>query len=180
MAVFHQIKLTAHNGFDARFMAFSHKFKDTEHIAVVSNGNGGHLVGFCFFKQLFNISRAVEQGVLGMTVEVGELHVGVSVNVFLIKKSPQTIGCAAEQRVLGSDRRFGDSGGGRIACWGISQCFFNQIKILKLSAAPSSNEYWVRTDVSVTMEVGELHVGVLYFQVLYHMSSRQDCMTFNT
>jgi len=34
---------------------------------------------------------------LGMTVEVGELHVGVSVNVFLIKKSPQTISCAVEQ-----------------------------------------------------------------------------------
>jgi hypothetical protein len=59
------------------------------------------------------------------------LHVGVLVNVFIIKKSPQTISRAAEQGVLGSDRRFGGSVGGRIACWGISQCFYNQYWVIR-------------------------------------------------
>jgi hypothetical protein len=53
---------------------------------MVGNGNGGHLVGFGFFEKLFYICCAIEQGVLSMAVKVGELHIGVSVNVFVIKK----------------------------------------------------------------------------------------------
>ena len=74
MPVVHYIEFAADDGFYALvFGRLGHKLERAEHIAVVGDGQGFHAVGFGFFEERRDGGCAVEQGVLGMAVEVGEL-----------------------------------------------------------------------------------------------------------
>ena len=72
--IFDHIKFAAHNGFDALLGGLGHKLEYAKHIAVVGNSHGGQIVLFSLLNQLFNVSLPVEQRVLGVAVEVRELH----------------------------------------------------------------------------------------------------------
>ena len=70
----HHIKFTSDDGFyPFVFGRLRHKLERTEHVAVVGDRNGFHTIGSGFFKQRRNTRRAVEQGELGVAVEVCEL-----------------------------------------------------------------------------------------------------------
>ena len=72
--VSHYVKFTAHDGFDAVLPGLRHEFERAEHISVVGDGDGGHVVVFGLFEHLTDVRRAVEKGVFGVAVQVGELH----------------------------------------------------------------------------------------------------------
>jgi hypothetical protein len=68
MPVFYQVKFTAHDGLYVIFIGFGYKLKRPEHISVVGQGYGGHVVGLGLFHHAGNFGRSVEQGKLGMAV----------------------------------------------------------------------------------------------------------------
>ena len=71
------VKFAAHDRFYALvFGGFGHELEHPEHIAVVGDGQAFHAVGGGFFKKAGDGSGAVEQGVLGVAVEVGEIGHG--------------------------------------------------------------------------------------------------------
>ena len=72
VAVFHQIKLAAHNGLHVVLVGLGHEVERPEHVAVVGEGHGGHPVGLGLFHQGADAGLAVEKGVLGVRVEVRE------------------------------------------------------------------------------------------------------------
>jgi hypothetical protein len=55
------------------FGRFCYKLKGPEHVAMVCDGQGLHAIGGRFFKQTGNGCSAIEQGKLGMAVEVCEI-----------------------------------------------------------------------------------------------------------
>ena len=84
--VFNHIKFAPDNGFDALLGSFGYELKNPEHIAVIGDGHGRHIVGFSLVNQLLNIGLPIEQGVLGMAMEVRELHttrfIGLKIGFF--------------------------------------------------------------------------------------------------
>src|SRR5882724_11703752 len=53
-------------------ICLGHKFKCAEHIAMVCDGNGGHVFFDGFFIQAWDGSCPVEQAKLGVNMQVGE------------------------------------------------------------------------------------------------------------
>ncbi|MNL54575.1 hypothetical protein D3C87_1779160 [compost metagenome] len=70
MPVFDHIKLTTDNRLDTLLITFGYKLENPEHIAVVGDGDRGHIVLFRLFEKLLNIGCTVEQRKLGMTVQM--------------------------------------------------------------------------------------------------------------
>ncbi len=62
------------DGFDAGFLGGVVELDHAEHGAMVGDGQGGHVHLFGTLDQLLDIAKAVEQGVFGVNVEVGEGH----------------------------------------------------------------------------------------------------------
>ncbi len=62
------------DGLDADLLRSVVKLDHTEHGAVVGDGEGGHVHLFGTLDQLLDITEAVEEGVFGVDVEVGEGH----------------------------------------------------------------------------------------------------------
>ena len=81
MSVFCDIELTAHDGFDFRGALFigwigwmviglGHELEHPEHVAVITDGQGRHVVLHRLFVQRLDRGSPVEQGILCVNVKV--------------------------------------------------------------------------------------------------------------
>ncbi len=67
-----QVTLQPDDGFDPGFGGLLEKFDHPEHGAVVGDGDGGHAHFPGAGDQLGYLAKTIQQGVLGMQVEVDE------------------------------------------------------------------------------------------------------------
>ena len=75
---FADVKLAAHDGLDAVLVRGVDEVHRAKNISVVGHGDGGHAEFFHALAELFDVAGAVEQGVIGMEVQVNELGHRVS------------------------------------------------------------------------------------------------------
>ncbi|MNL37592.1 hypothetical protein D3C87_1597470 [compost metagenome] len=68
--VLHHIKLATDDRLNALLVPLGDKLEDPEHIAVVGDGDGGHIVLLGLFEKLFDIGGTVEQRELCVTVQM--------------------------------------------------------------------------------------------------------------
>ena len=61
MTILDHVEFATDDGLNALFVALGHELEHPEHIAVVSDGHGGHVVGLGFFEQFLDIRSSVEQ-----------------------------------------------------------------------------------------------------------------------
>ena len=66
--------LAAEDGIDASFGRFVMKVLDTKHICMIGNGHGPHNIIDGLLKQLRNTCCPIQDGILGMYMQVTEIH----------------------------------------------------------------------------------------------------------
>ena len=74
--VFHQVKLAAHDRLDLAARRLGHEFKGPEHVTVVGHRHGFLSVSHGLVHHRPDLGGTVEQGILGVAVEVNELGCG--------------------------------------------------------------------------------------------------------
>lgn len=74
------IGLHANNGFNARFPRFLVKFDSAIHIAVISERYSRHFKSRHFRYELINFNKSVEQGIMGMRMEMHKVFHEISIN----------------------------------------------------------------------------------------------------
>ena len=67
------IGFDADEGADALFFAGAVEFNGAMHDAMIGQSQGGLAEAFCFFDEVFDASKTIEEGVLGMDVEVDKV-----------------------------------------------------------------------------------------------------------
>ena len=67
-----QVDLAADERLDAGLLALEVELDGAEHVAVVGDGQGRHVILLCLVDQVLDADGAVQQGVLGMEVEMDE------------------------------------------------------------------------------------------------------------
>ena len=81
------VKLAPDNRLDARFVRGIHKMHCAKNIAVIGHGDRRHAQLLDAFNQFFDVAGAVEQGVIGMQMQVYEFRHGSLVAVSQIPGS---------------------------------------------------------------------------------------------
>lgn len=87
MAVLHEVELAAHDGLEPPFIGLRYELEGAEHIAVVGQGDALLSVPDSFIHQGFDVAGPIQQGVLGMAMEVEEIrHNLLSVSDYKIRR----------------------------------------------------------------------------------------------
>jgi len=76
VAVFYQVKFTTDHRFDVPFAGFVDELEGAEHITVISQCYALHTVSNRLVHHRTDLRCTVEEGVLGVAVEVAEFHLG--------------------------------------------------------------------------------------------------------
>ena len=75
---FADVEFAADDGLDAVFVGGVDEMHGAEDISVVGHGDGGHAEFFHALAEFFHVAGAVEQGVIGMQMQMDELGHGMN------------------------------------------------------------------------------------------------------
>ncbi len=76
VALLGDVDFAADDGMNAFFRRFVIKLDSAEEVAVIGHGDRGHLLAFHDLDELLDIASAIEEGVIGVAMEVNERAFG--------------------------------------------------------------------------------------------------------